>query len=129
MLMSQVGDAMGANAVNTACERLAPMIEGITRGVRIHSCEKFSQSFFFFFFCILTPGGRVHLKILSNLADRRIARARCVIPLKELAFGEFSGERVRDGMRWNGTEWMFFFFFLFLSFFFFVISMILLIIG
>lgn len=42
--------------------------------------------------------GRVHLRILSNLADRRIARARCMIPVKELAFGEFSGERVRDGI-------------------------------
>jgi hydroxymethylglutaryl-CoA reductase len=72
-LIYAVGDAMGANAVNTACERLAPMIEAIT-------------------------GGRVHLRILSNLADRRIARARCMIPLKELAFGEFSGERVRDGI-------------------------------
>jgi len=64
---------MGANAVNTACERLAPMIESIT-------------------------GGRVHLRILSNLADRRIARVRCTIPVSELAFGEFSGERVRDGI-------------------------------
>jgi hydroxymethylglutaryl-CoA reductase len=72
-LIYAVGDAMGANAVNTACERLAPMIESIT-------------------------GGRVHLRILSNLADRRIARARCTIPVKELAFGEFSGERVRDGI-------------------------------
>jgi hydroxymethylglutaryl-CoA reductase len=40
----------------------------------------------------------VHLRILSNLADRRLARARCRIPVHELAFGEFSGERVRDGI-------------------------------
>jgi len=72
-LIYDVRDAMGANAVNTACERLAPHIEGIT-------------------------GGRVHLRILSNLAVHRIARARCTIPLKELAFGDFSGERVRDGI-------------------------------
>src|SRR6266487_219353 len=61
-LIYDVRDAMGANAVNTACERLAPKIEAIT-------------------------GGKVHLRILSNLADRRIARTRCTIPVKELAFG------------------------------------------
>jgi len=72
-LIYDVRDAMGANAVNTACERLAPRVEAIT-------------------------GGKVHLRILSNLADRRIARARCTIPLKELAFNDFSGESVRDGI-------------------------------
>jgi hydroxymethylglutaryl-CoA reductase len=72
-LIYDVRDAMGANAVNTACERLAPHIESIT-------------------------GGRVHLRILSNLADHRLARARCTIPVKELAFGDFSGEKVRDGI-------------------------------
>jgi hydroxymethylglutaryl-CoA reductase len=72
-LIYDTRDAMGANAVNTACETLAPTIEQIT-------------------------GGRVHLRILSNLADRRLARATCTIPVKELAFGEFSGERVRDGI-------------------------------
>src|SRR5574341_739482 len=80
-LIYDVRDAMGANAVNTACERLAPHVEAIT-------------------------GGKVHLRILSNLADRRIARARCTIPVKELAFNAlvgsetrpFSGEEVRDGI-------------------------------
>lgn len=72
-LIYDVRDAMGANAVNTACERLAPLVEGIT-------------------------GGRVHLRILSNLADHRLARARCTIPVAELAFGDFSGEKVRDGI-------------------------------
>jgi hydroxymethylglutaryl-CoA reductase len=72
-LIYDVRDAMGANAVNTACERLAPHIETIT-------------------------GGRVHLRILSNLADHRLARARCTIPVNELAFGDFSGEKVRDGI-------------------------------
>lgn len=72
-LIYDVRDAMGANAVNTACERLAPKIEAIT-------------------------GGKVHLRILSNLADRRIARARCMVPVKELAFDTFSGEEVRDGI-------------------------------
>lgn len=72
-LIYDVRDAMGANAVNTACEHLAPRVEAIT-------------------------GGRVHLRILSNLADRRLARARCTIPVGELAFDEFSGESVRDGI-------------------------------
>jgi hydroxymethylglutaryl-CoA reductase len=72
-LIYDVRDAMGANAVNTACERLAPLVEGIT-------------------------GGRVHLRILSNLADRRLGGARCTIPLEELAFGEFRAEEVRDGI-------------------------------
>jgi hydroxymethylglutaryl-CoA reductase len=72
-LIYDVRDAMGANAVNTACERLAPKVEAIT-------------------------GGKVHLRILSNLADRRIARARCTIPVKDLAFDDFSGEEVRDGI-------------------------------
>jgi hydroxymethylglutaryl-CoA reductase len=72
-LIYDVRDAMGANAVNTACERLAPQVEAIT-------------------------GGKVHLRILSNLADRRIARTRCTIPLKELAFDDYKGEQVRDGI-------------------------------
>jgi hydroxymethylglutaryl-CoA reductase len=72
-LIYDVCDAMGANAVNTACERLAPHVEAIT-------------------------GGKVHLRILSNLADKRLARARCTVPLNELAFDRFTGEEVRDGI-------------------------------
>jgi hydroxymethylglutaryl-CoA reductase len=72
-LIYDVRDAMGANAVNTAVERLAPLTESIT-------------------------GGRAHLRILSNLADRRLARARCTIPLSELAFSQFNAEEVRDGV-------------------------------
>jgi hydroxymethylglutaryl-CoA reductase len=72
-LIYDVRDAMGANAVNTACERLAPRVEALT-------------------------GGRVHLRILSNLADRRLARASCIIPLKDLAFETYSGEQVRNGI-------------------------------
>jgi hydroxymethylglutaryl-CoA reductase len=64
---------MGANAVNTAMERLSPRVEEIT-------------------------GGRVHLRILTNLAERRLARARCTIRLEALAFEGFSAERVRDGI-------------------------------
>ncbi len=74
-LIYDVRDAMGANAVNTACEKLAPQIEAIT-------------------------GGKIHLKILSNLADRRIARVRATIPVDELTMtaDEFNGEAVRDGI-------------------------------
>jgi hydroxymethylglutaryl-CoA reductase len=72
-LIYDVRDAMGANAVNTACEQLTPQVEEIT-------------------------GGRVHLRILSNLADRRLARTRCKIPLESLAFGNFTAEEVRDGI-------------------------------
>src|SRR5574341_993243 len=78
-LIYDVRDAMGANAVNTACERLAPRVESII-------------------------GGKVHLRILSNLADRHLARARCTIPIKELAFvgrdgiPTYTGEDVRDGI-------------------------------
>ena len=72
-LLFDVRDAMGANAVNTACEHLAPELEKLT-------------------------GGRVHLRILSNLADQRLASAKCTIPLESLAFDEYSGESVRDGI-------------------------------
>ena len=72
-LIYDVRDAMGANAINTACERIAPRVEEIT-------------------------GGRVHLRILSNLADRRMAKAECTIPLNKLSFGDFSAEEVRDGI-------------------------------
>ena len=72
-LIYDVRDAMGANAVNTAVELLAPDVERLT-------------------------GGRVLLRILSNLADRRLARARVTIRTDDLAFDQFSGETVRDGI-------------------------------
>jgi hydroxymethylglutaryl-CoA reductase len=64
-------DAMGANTLNTAAEALAPLVEEIT-------------------------GGRVVLRILSNLADRRLARAKCVLPAEVLAFGEYPGSLVME---------------------------------
>jgi hydroxymethylglutaryl-CoA reductase len=70
-LIMDVRDAMGANTVNTALERLTPLVERIS-------------------------GGRVLLRILSNLADQRLARASCAIPVEALEFGEYSGEEVRD---------------------------------
>ena len=68
-----VRDAMGANAVNTIVERMAPDVEQLT-------------------------GGRVHLRILTNLADQRLARARVSIPLDALAFEGFGAVQVRDGI-------------------------------
>ncbi len=47
-------DVMGANTVDTMCEALAPIVEELT-------------------------GGRVLLRIISNLADRRLARAEAVV--------------------------------------------------
>jgi len=61
-------DAMGANAVNTMAEALAPEIEELT-------------------------GGRVYLRILSNLAVHRLTRARAVIPPENLG-----GPEVVDGI-------------------------------
>ena len=55
-------DAMGANMVNTIAERLAPEVAEIA-------------------------GGRVGMRILSNLADRRLARARVAIPVADLGEG------------------------------------------
>jgi hydroxymethylglutaryl-CoA reductase len=59
-LLYDVRDAMGANVVNTAVEALAPEVERLS-------------------------GGRVALRILSNLADRRLARAWGVVPQGMLA--------------------------------------------
>lgn len=72
-LIYDVCDAMGANAVNTAVEHLAPLVEEIS-------------------------GGRVLLRILSNLADRRLVKTRCTVPLAELAFRTYRAEDVRDNI-------------------------------
>ena len=63
-------DAMGANAVNTMAELIAPEIEKLT-------------------------GGRVHLKILSNLAAHRLARVEATFTAEELS---------DDGSRENGLD-------------------------
>lgn len=72
-LIFDVRDAMGANAVNSAAEALAPEIEKIS-------------------------GGRVHLRILSNLADRRLAKARVTILKDQLVFQHYAAEEVVDGI-------------------------------
>jgi len=61
-------DAMGANAVNTMAEAVAPMIERIT-------------------------GGRVYMRIISNLATKRLAKAWCTVPKEAVG-----GEEVVDGI-------------------------------
>lgn len=62
-------DAMGANAVNTAVETLAPLVADLT-------------------------GGRTSLRILSNLADHRLATARGTIPAAMLESHGIPGEKV-----------------------------------
>jgi hydroxymethylglutaryl-CoA reductase len=56
-------DAMGANLINTACERIAPRIAELT-------------------------GGRINLRILTNLSDRRLARATCRVTSEALGGNE-----------------------------------------
>jgi hydroxymethylglutaryl-CoA reductase len=68
-------DAMGANAINSMCEAVAPLLELIT-------------------------GGRAYLRILSNLSDRRMAKARAVVPVSALSRGPLSGEEVAEGIMW-----------------------------
>ena len=61
-------DAMGANAVNTMAEAIAPKIEQLTQG-------------------------HVYLRIISNLAVKRLAKAWCTVPKETLG-----GEKVVDGI-------------------------------
>jgi hydroxymethylglutaryl-CoA reductase len=68
-LLYDCRDAMGANSINTAVEALAPLVEEIT-------------------------GGRVLLRILSNLADKRVARARAAVPAEALTADDVSGPEV-----------------------------------
>ena len=61
-------DAMGANAVNTMAEAIAPVLEQLT-------------------------DGHVYLRIISNLAVRRLAKAWCTVPKESLG-----GEAVVEGI-------------------------------
>ena len=72
-LLVDTRDAMGANIVNGMCEGIASLVESIT-------------------------GGKVFLRILSNLTDRALARARVRIPVQNLSMKGFSGAEVRDGI-------------------------------
>ncbi len=72
-LIVDVRDAMGANTVNTMAEAVSPLVEQLT-------------------------GGTVRLRILSNLADLRLARARVRLAPAVLATRERSGEEVVEGV-------------------------------
>ena len=72
-LIVDVRDAMGANTVNTMAETVAPIIEKIT-------------------------GGTVRLRILSNYADLRIARAMVSVTPDALKTEEYDGERIATGI-------------------------------
>ena len=58
-LVIDTKDAMGANAINTMCEAIAPQVAEIT-------------------------GGEVVLKILSNYATRRMVRCRAIFDKEHL---------------------------------------------
>ena len=72
-LLVDTRNAMGANLVNGMCEGVASLIEQLTEG-------------------------KVFLRILSNLADRALARAEVTLPVAQLAGKGYAGERVRDGV-------------------------------
>ncbi|MFX0171275.1 MAG: hydroxymethylglutaryl-CoA reductase, degradative [Candidatus Hodarchaeota archaeon] len=72
-LLVDVRDAMGANAVNTMNEAVAPLLEEITEGLSL-------------------------LRIISNLADRRLVRARATFKASELGTDDMSGEEVVEGI-------------------------------
>lgn len=72
-LFVDVRDAMGANTVNTMAELLAPRIEEIS-------------------------GGTCRLRILSNLADKRLVRARVEVPTDVLSTKTLNGADVANGI-------------------------------
>ena len=72
-LLVDTRDAMGANVVNGMCEGVASLIETIS-------------------------GGKVFLRILSNLTDRALVHVRARIPVQNLEVKGFSGDQVRDGI-------------------------------
>ena len=72
-LIVDVRDAMGANTVNAMAEAVSPLIEKLT-------------------------GGSVRLRILSNLADLRLARARVRYTPAVLKTAERSGEEIIEGI-------------------------------
>lgn len=72
-LIIDTQEAMGANLINTMAEGVAPLLEQLT-------------------------GGKVFLRILSNLADRRLARATCRIPVELLADFDMPGASIAEGI-------------------------------
>jgi len=76
-IIVDVRDAMGANIVNTMCEAIAPQIEEICKG-------------------------KVRLRIVSNLAIKRIARARAV--WKKDVIGEDTIEGILDAYAFASAD-------------------------
>jgi len=72
-LLVDVRDAMGANTVNSMAEAIAPLVEEIS-------------------------GGSVRLRILSNLADRRMVRGKIRIAPAALTNEQFDGAEVAQGI-------------------------------
>lgn len=72
-IVADCRDAMGANMVNTMAEAVAPRLATLARG-------------------------RFGLRILSNLADRRLVRVSCRVPTEMLVSDGFSGAEVADGI-------------------------------
>jgi hydroxymethylglutaryl-CoA reductase len=72
-VLVDTGDAMGANAVNSLVEQLAPRVAELAQG---EAC----------------------LRILSNLADRRLARASVRVPTAALGRDGIPGEEVAERM-------------------------------
>jgi len=72
-LLVDVRDAMGANTVNSKAELVAPLAESLT-------------------------GGEARLRILSNLADKRLVRASVSLSTESLSTEDYNGQRVAQGI-------------------------------
>ena len=72
-LLVDVRDAMGANTVNTMAEHVSPMIDKFT-------------------------GGKTRLRILSNLADKRLVSATVTLNAQQFSMDEFDGKEVVQGI-------------------------------
>ena len=72
-LLVDVRDAMGANTVNTMAEYIAPQVEKISQG-------------------------QVRLRILSNLADKRLATASVKIASSQFETPDYNGNEVIKGI-------------------------------
>ena len=72
-LLVDVRDAMGANTVNSKAELVAPLAESLT-------------------------GGEARLRILSNLADKRLVRASVSLSTESLPTEDYNGQRVAQGI-------------------------------
>lgn len=72
-LLIDTCDAMGANLINTICEQIAPLVASIAKA-------------------------RPHLRILSNLADKALVRAKMRLPLAVLSDDHERAVSIRDGI-------------------------------